>query len=240
MPIVNIPGAGLVQFPDDMSDKDIGIAIRQDVLPKVQKEGFGAGFGAGIQGLKSAYYGGKYGLTGSEEDRKALLESQAKEAEKYQGPGWEDVKEAFAERGLLHGLGRTWEAAKGTAGQSLPYLAAPVAATVLAPEAAIAGVGLGTLGFLGTSAAQYTGTNMSRQVQEQEAAIKRGETPQELSLGKAALASIPAALLDRFALGQTFKGTGLGKLFGQEGREGIESVARQIVESVGAEIPTEV
>lgn len=233
MPIINIPGVGPMNFPDTMSNEDIGIAIRQDILPKVQKEGFGAGFGAGIQGLKSAYHGLKYGITEDEADRQALLASQAKEAEKYQGPGWEDVKEAFSQRGILHGLGRTWEAAKGTAGQSLPYLAAPVAAAALAPEAAVAGVGLGTLGFLGASGAQYTGTNVGRQVQEQEAAIARGETPQELSLGRAAAAAVPAALLDRFALGQTFKGTGLGKLFGQEGKEGVEAMARKIVETGG-------
>lgn len=233
MPLINIPGFGPMNFPDTMSKEEIGVAIRQDILPQVQKEGFGAGLGAGIQGLKSAGLGLKYGITGSEADRQALLESQAKEQAKYQGPGWEDVKEAFAERGIWRGLGRTAEAAKGTLGQSLPYLAAPVAAAALAPATTVAGVGLGTLGFLGTSAGQYTGQNVGRQVQEQEAALARGETPQELSMARAAAASVPAALLDRFALGQTFKGTGLGRLFGQEGKEGVEAVAKKIVETGG-------
>lgn len=231
MPNINVPGVGVVAFPDDMSHEQIGVAIRQDILPGIQKSGFGAGLKSGIEGLKGAYYGAKLGITGSAEDRAALEASQAKQEQLYQGPGYEDVKEAFKERGILAGLGRGFEAAKGTLGQSIPYMAAPVAAAALAPEAAIAGVGLGTLGFLGTSAAQYTGQNIGRQVQEQEAAIKRGETPQELSMARAAAASVPAALLDRFALGQTFKGTGLGKLFGQEGKEGIEEIAKKITDA---------
>ena len=223
MPNINVPGVGIVAFPDDMSHEQIGVAIRQDILPGVQKSGFGAGIKSGIEGLKGAYHGIKYGITESPEDLAALQASQAKQEALYQGPGYEDVKEAFKERGALAGLGRTWEAAKGTLGQSIPYMAAPVAAAALAPEAAIAGVGLGTLGFLGTSAAQYTGQNIGRQVQE----------GQDVSLARAAAASVPAALLDRFALGQTFKGTGLGKLFGQEGKEAVEHVAGKILKSGG-------
>lgn len=223
MPNINVPGVGIVAFPDDMTNDQIGVAIRQDILPGVQKSGFGAGLKAGIEGLKGAGYGLKYGVTGNAEDLAALKASQAKQEELYQGPGYEDVKEAFKERGILSGLGRTWEAAKGTLGQSIPYMAAPVAAAALAPEAAVAGVGLGTLGFLGTSAAQYTGQNVGRQVQE----------GQEVSLARAAAASVPAALVDRFALGQTFKGTGLGKLFGQEGKEGAEAIAKKIIKTGG-------
>ncbi len=223
MPNINVPGVGVVAFPDDMSHDQIGVAIRQDILPGIQKSGFGAGIKSGIEGLKGAYQGIKYGITESPEDLAALQASQAKQEALYQGPGYEDVKEAFKERGALAGLGRTWEAAKGTLGQSIPYMAAPVAAAALAPEAAIAGVGLGTLGFLGTSAAQYTGQNIGRQVQE----------GQDVSLARAAAASAPAALLDRFALGQTFKGTGLGKLFGQEGKEAVEQVANKVLKSGG-------
>jgi len=260
MPIVNIPGAGLVRFPDDMSDADIGVAIRQDVLPTVQKSGFGAGVSGGIESLKGAALAAKYGLTGSEADRQAVLESQAKAAEKYQGVGYEDVAEAFKERGIMAGLGRTWEAAKGTLGQSLPFMAAPVAGAALAPAAipaGIAGLSAGAIGFAAPSIAQYTGTGLARQVEEQEAALKRGETPQELSVGKAALASIPATVLDRFALGKTFKGTGLGRLFGEEGKDAAETIAKKIVDTgadpskfksilaggargIAAEIPNEV
>lgn len=241
MPIVDINGVGKIDFADTMSPEDITRAIETDIVPRfkqmaAEKEkasGFGAGFKSGLEGLRGAYYGAKYGLTGDEADRQSLLESQAKQEKLYQGPGWEETKQAFADKGILSGLGTAASAAAGTLGQSLPYMAAPVAAAALAPEAAIAGVGLGTLGFLGTSAAQYTGQNVGRQVQEQEAAIARGETPQELSLSKAALASIPAAVLDRFALGKTFQGTALGKLFGQEGKEGAEAIARKIVETGG-------
>ena len=181
MPIVNIPGAGLVRFPDDMSDKDIGIAIRQDILPSVQKSGFGAGLSGGLESLKGAALAAKYGVTGSEADRKALLESQARAEEKYQGVGLEDVQEAFKERGVMAGLGRTWEAAKGTLGQSVPFMAAPVvgalAAPAVLPAAGIAGLSAGAIGFAAPSLAQYTGTGLARQVEEQEAAMQRGETP---------------------------------------------------------------
>ena len=140
-------------------------------------------------------------------------------------------------------------------------MAAPVvgalAAPAVLPAAGIAGLSAGAIGFAAPSLAQYTGTGLARQVEEQEAAMQRGETPQELSLGKAALGAIPATVLDRFALGKTFKGTGLGKLFGEEGKDAVESVARKIVESganpskfksilagggrgIAAEIPNEV
>ena len=260
MPIVNIPGAGLVRFPDDMSDQDIGVAIRQDILPTVQKSGFTAGLSGGIESLKGAALAAKYGVTGSEADRQALLESQAKANEKYQGVGFDDVTEAFKERGVMAGLGRTWEAAKGTLGQSLPFMAAPVVGAAVAPAAipaGIAGLSAGAIGFAAPSLVQYTGTGLARQVEEQEAAKARGETPQELSVGKAALASIPATVLDRFALGKTFKGTGLGKLFGEEGKDAVESIARKVVDTgadpskfksilagggrgIAAEIPNEV
>lgn len=232
MPNINVPGVGVVAFPDTMSQDEIGVAIRQDILPSIQKSGFGAGLSGGLESLKGAALAAKYGVTGSEADRQALLESQARAAEKYQGVGLEDVQEAFRERGVLAGLGRTWEAAKGTLGQSIPFMAAPAIGAAVAPAAipaGIAGLSAGAIGFAAPSIAQYTGTGLARQVEEQQAAMERGEQPRDLSVTKAVVGSIPATVLDRFALGKTFKGTPLGKLFGEEGEEAVKAVTNQVL-----------
>jgi hypothetical protein len=76
-------------------------------------------------------------------------------------------------------------------GGSLPYMAAPIAAGVGAlalPGAAIAAPIAAGL----TSAAQFTGSNLSRQMAE-------GKTLGETELGSAAAAAIPQAALDVFA-----------------------------------------
>jgi hypothetical protein len=82
-------------------------------------------------------------------------------------------------------------------GGSLPYMVAPVAAGVAAGAlpltgAAAAAAGLGATGL--TSLAQFTGTNLGRQIQE-------GKTLQQTELAPAALAALPQAALDVLPLG---------------------------------------
>jgi hypothetical protein len=75
---------------------------------------------------------------------------------------------------------------KSVLGGSLPYMAAPLglglAATPLGVPAAIGASGL-------ASAAQFTGSNLTRQLEE-------GTRPEDLGLGKAAATAVPQAALD--------------------------------------------
>ena len=77
-------------------------------------------------------------------------------------------------------------------GGSVPYMAAPIvagaAATTLPVSAPVAaGLGLGAAGL--ASAAQFTGSNIQRQVEE-------GKRLAETELGAAAAAAVPQAALD--------------------------------------------
>jgi hypothetical protein len=98
-------------------------------------------------------------------------------------------------------------------GGSLPYMAAPVAAGVgalAAPSAAIvAPIAAGL-----TSAAQFTGSNLSRQMAE-------GKTLGETELGSAFAASVPQAALDVFAFRLL---PGIRNIFAAAGKEIPEKV----------------
>ena len=96
-------------------------------------------------------------------------------------------------------------------GASAPYMAAPILAGLAATPAgaipALAATGL-------ASAAQFTGSGLSRQLEE-------GTRPEELNLGAAVAAAVPSAALDVFALGK-IPGIrniipGVKQVFGQAG-----------------------
>jgi hypothetical protein len=103
----------------------------------------------------------------------------------------------------------------GLLGQSAAYMAAPVLAAAAASTAPVSGaLGLGATaaGLLGAGAAsatQFTGSNLSRQLEE-------GTAPEDLQLGAAVAAAIPQAALDTAALRFI---PGINKLVGKFGRE---------------------
>jgi len=256
---IDIPGQGSfeVDSPTDISDQQAYPSVLGQIRTEKEREkatGFFPAIRSGITGLGGAFEGVKYGL-GAEGSREAILKSQEKQGKQYQGPSWEDVKGAYEQEGLLSAAGKGFDFAKGAVGQSLPYMATPLAGAaagtaIAGPVGGVVGAGLGSLG-------QFFGTNIGRQVQEQEAALDRGEVPQEISRVGALAAAAPQAALDVFALGKVFKGTGLGKLLGMEGEEAAQRVANQILKEGGttsklgaagrgagrgvlAEVPTEV
>jgi len=108
------------------------------------------------------------------------------------------------------------------AGGSLPYMVAPAVAgaagAIAAPGAALAGIGAGTLGAFGAGAAQFTGTNVARQMEE-------GKRLAETDLGAAALAAVPQAALDTVALRMI---PGVKGLFGQAGQKLTNAEAKAI------------
>ena len=109
------------------------------------------------------------------------------------------------------------------AGGAIPYMAAPIAAGVGAvtlPVSAPVGAAIGT-GLAGlASAAQFTGSGLSRQVKE-------GTPLAETNLGGAVAAAIPSAALDMVSLKMM---PGIRQIFAAAGKEVPEAVAKKIAE----------
>jgi len=172
MPTVQIPGVGDVSFPDTMSQDEISNVIRTKILPDSSTPApakaepgiaseigsiLKSGAGQGIAGLgKLGQYAG-IGGKGLEEYGAGMTKS----ATEALSPGTQAalqrqfIKEAPEGQGLF---GYQLGDAKLTDIpaqflQSVPVMAGTMAAaagaTLLAPEAAVAGVGTGVLGLLG-------------------------------------------------------------------------------------------
>jgi hypothetical protein len=145
------------------------------------------------------------GFIGSFVDRLATF-GRAPEATKFalgeKGAREELVRQAEAEGGgtefgLDKTLGENLEAFKEMAGGSLGFMAGPLAAGATAsafsgPAAPVVGPVVTALGLVG----QYGIDNLTRQAQTQAQAIERGETPEETSVGKAAVAAAGQTGLD--------------------------------------------
>jgi len=226
MPSVNIDGLGVVNFPDDMSPADITKAIEKDILPKMAKErepeekkpepesGGVAGFKSSLERMQADYYAAQAarGVEGAEEEAKKHRE---RAAEIYKQPEF-----------LEHPI----DYLTGLAGQSAPYMLAPLAAgaagTLAAPVLGLGALGaaaLGTGAAFGVNAAQFTASNLSRQLEE-------GKSAKDLEAGYAALAALPQAALDTMSLKML---PGLGRIFEKAGlklgeRE-IEEIAKQSI-----------
>jgi len=183
---------------------------------------------AGIASLKGdvAALAGKTGLMDE-----AAAEKYIQEQEEYKKRTFAPTQEGWLQAPLT----KTTELLGG----SLPYMAAPVAAGLAAlalPEAAAAAPVLGGLLTAGeaagigatglTSAAQFTGSNLSRQMDEGK---KLGET----SLGSAFAASIPQAALDVLSLKML---PGIRGIFSAAGKEVPEKVLLEATKQSTAQI----
>ena len=114
---------------------------------------------------------------------------------------------------------------KETLGGSIPYMVAPIAAGIGAaalPEMAIAGGALtaADLAAGAIGAAQFTGSNLSRQVQE-------GKTLDQTSLLKAGAAAVPQAALDVFGMHMI---PGIRGIFSKAGIEITEEQAAKLAQ----------
>jgi hypothetical protein len=211
---IQLPNGTYVQLREGQSP-DEGMLEALDVFPEAfglskaapapvaDKQGFMAGIRSGIENLKGdvGALGAGLGIEGGEEYARAQA---AKAAELYQQPEFTEAPVDYI---------------TGMLGQSLPYIAAPLAAGAAVAAAPLTGTaatvaGLGAAGL--TSAAQFTGSNLSRQLDE-------GRTTDTLELGNAALAAIPQAALDTLSLKLL---PGIGRLFGTAGKELTEEAAQ--------------
>ena len=208
MPVINVPGVGAVQFPDDMSDKDIVSAIENNILKKPKKE---AGFkdylkdapkavGRGAAGLLETSAIGASALLPEdyEKEARAGIERLAAPTREYLAPSTPEVGESVSSK-LLSGVGST-----------LPFF--------LAGPAGLAGrVGAGALGV-------SAGAGEARLGAEQA-----GATAEERS--KATMLGAPVGMLDILApnIGP-LKGL-LTTALARGGVEGLTEAAQKIAQN---------
>ena len=188
-----------------LSDDTLRLLAGIPVAPP--EGGFVPAFKSGVSGLKQAgaALAGRTGIGMTPEAADKYIAEQ----KEYQRRTFAPTQEGFLEAPLT----KTAELFGG----SLPYIAAPIAAGAAAlalPEAAAAAPVLGGL----ASALQFTGTGLSRQVDEGK---KVGET----NLGAAALASIPQAALDMVSFKMM---PGLRQIFKAAGQEVPETLLKKI------------
>lgn len=175
------------------------------------KTGFIAGLRSGYESLKGdiGAIGAGFGISGAEEYAR---KQEQLAAQKAQLPEFTESP---------------WEYAKTLAGQSIPYMVAPLAAAVAAPEAAalatIGRVALTGADLAATAAGgiQFFGSNLSRQLQE-------GKSAKELDLGTAAAAAPFQAALD--TVGFRFI-PGLRKIFGEAGVKMTDDELREVMKA---------
>jgi hypothetical protein len=179
--------------------------------PQEQPQGgFIAASKAGLAGLKGdvAALAGRTGLMDE-----ANAEKYIKEQEEYKKKTFKPTEESFLEAPFTK--------TKELLGGSLPYMAAPLAAGVLAPA------GLPAIGAAGlASLTQFTGSNLSRQMDEGK---KLGQT----NLGYAAAAALPQAALDMVSFRMA---PGIRNLFVAAGKEIPEKAAIEIAKQGTAQI----
>jgi hypothetical protein len=180
--------------------------------PEAKPEsGFMPALSSGIERFKgqAAALAGRAGLTDID-----AAEAYYKAQEEKAGKIFQPTEKGWTEAPLTK-IGEL-------AGGSIPYMVAPavagVAGAIAAPGAAIAGLGAGTLGAFGAGATQFTGTNIARQ-------MDTGKRLAETDIGAAALAAIPQAALDTFALRMI---PGIKGLFGQAGQKLTNAEAKAI------------
>ena len=196
----------LQQYPEAFGFGQAAAAAQQP------ESGFVPALKSGVSSLKSdvAALAGRTGIMDQ-----AAAEKYIKEQAEYQKRTFKPT-ETFGEAPVT----KTLELLGG----SVPYMAAPIAAGALAPAGALA---FGAAGA--ASAAQFTGSNLSRQMQE-------GKALGETDVASAALASVPQAALDALSLKML---PGIRRIFGQAGKEisndTAKAIAQQSVRDVAAD-----
>jgi hypothetical protein len=189
--------------------RQVGGAYMPQAPEEKPDTGFTGAAKASYQTLKGdiAALAGKTGLMDVAEAEKYQKERQA-EAQKVFKP----TEEGWTEAPLLK--------ARELLGGSVPYMAAPVAAgaaAALGGAPVVVGAGLAGL----ASAGQFTGSNLSRQMEAE------GKSLKDTDLLAAGAAAIPQAALDVVGLRYI---PGIQRIFKSVGKEISEDAARKMLE----------
>jgi len=198
-------------FKQKEKDAEPAVAPTAPVEQLAPTSGFTGALGSSYEKLKgeAALVAGKVGLM------------NVGEAEKYQKEQEEKAKR-------FKGTEEGWTEApvtkfKELLGGSLPYMAVPLgvgAGVALAtpPGAAVAGIGAGTLAAFGVGAAQFTGSNLARQ-------METGKNLENTDLLAAGAAAVPQALLDTLSFKMM---PGVRQLLGSAGIKLTEKSAEEL------------
>jgi DNA-binding protein H-NS/GNAT superfamily N-acetyltransferase len=216
---IQLPDGSLVEnIPDEITPREAKARIIKAYPQYAPESGdvFVPALKYGFSGVQEAGYAlaGRTGLMDEAAAQKAIEEEQA-----YQQRVFKPTEEGFLEAPVT----KTLE----LLGQSLPFMVLPVAAagaTLALPVtgAAATVAGLGAAGL--ASGAQFTGTNLLRQMEPTDEAPK-GKSIGETDLGDAALAAVPQAALDVLSLRMM---PFIRGVFGQVGKDLSEEAARRI------------
>jgi hypothetical protein len=199
---------------DELFGPPIEYQIPEEVKPEA---GFLGGLKEGITSLFDAPEAVSYLASPTAETRGEL--ANAAESP-YAFQRFEDVES----------VGQGVQLAKEVAGQSVGFMAPPLAA------AAAAGFASGPLApivapatFLGVAGLQYLTETAARQAQVQEGKAAKGEATEAPDVTKVIASSAAQAGVDLIPFATIFKP--VGRLFGLAGRESAEKVARETVET---------
>ena len=213
---LQLPDGNSLKVPDNMSYEE-AMSLAQtkfpelfSTAPKQDTSGLKAAASAGATRLGGEFelLKGKLGIKSEAEAQKEYEAAQAKAAARF----------TPTEEGWTENFGLKF---RETLGGSLPYMAAPAAAGLAAlalPVSAPVAAGAGLLGAGAVSTGQFTGSNLAAQ-------MDTGKTLEQASLGKAAAAAVPQALIDTAAMALL---PGVGKLFGSVGSKLTTEQAKAI------------
>jgi hypothetical protein len=259
MPIyeIEIPGKGVfeVESPTDLTDTQAYQAVlgRLGSMP-TPKKGLGAALERGGRGLLGSLQTGFESLLPQENAAANAaikgVERQEQLAKEIEAPAsLEKVKEAYRKKGMLSAAGEAASQIPGAIAEQVPQLGAMVAG---ARAGAVAGPWGALIGAAAVPLAQFYGSNLQRQAQEQ---ISAG-TPVDVDRGKAALAAAPQAALDivqqRLLFGSKLFSKALGipeASLAKQSAAQVEKLAQEkllptllkgTAKGVAAEIPTEI
>jgi hypothetical protein len=245
MPLYEITGPDgkvyEIEGPPNATKKQIVEAVQAKLAAAAEekpKEGVGAAFRGGLEGLLSRFQtaGEAVFLSPEEAARRGVERSEEIGQRFAPGSSLDAVKQAYAERGLLGGAGEVISQIPGAFAEQIPNIAATLAG---AKAGALAGSFLplpggaligGGLGAIAPSIAQLFGSGLERQA---------AEGVEDISAGKALAAAVPGAALEAAAtfipLGRSFVGKILGpsaeQALARGRKEAGEAIAR---ESLGA------
>jgi GNAT superfamily N-acetyltransferase len=216
---IQLPDGSLVEnIPDEITPREAKARIIKAYPQYAPESGdvFVPALKSGFSGVQEAGYvlAGRTGLMDEAAAQKAIEEERA-----YQRRVFKPTEEGFLEAPVT----KTLELLGG----SLPYMALPVAAAgaaltlpVTGPAATVAALAAAGL----ASGAQFTGTNLLRQMEPTDEA-PQGKSIGETDLGDAALVAVPQAALDVLSLRMM---PFIRGVFGQVGKDLSEEAARRI------------
>jgi hypothetical protein len=273
MPYLRLPDDSFLEVPKGVSKAE-ALAKAKDKFPKLfadtskAEEGFIPSLRSGARNLVSQYATGFAPALGLDDEtvRRMNEKDEARRMEISKAPSFEDVKKGFREQGLFGGdkpeerggISQLLGMWRGQLAESAPQIAATIGgarigATLGAPLGVPGVIGGGILGALAPSIPAFAGSNVQRQLEEQE---KAGVT-KPIEYGRAYAAAVPQAGVDvaenMFVLGKLGFGKNLvenlAKMTGKQADAALVKTAEQNIywattkggaKGLAVEMPTEI